>query len=158
MNFHQTWAIVSTLAHFINHEVHNGVWMQVDDGDRVEALTGLIGCAFLSALNALDRIEELKEDSAFRDLGLVMAIYLQFSQEATTTEYSNDDDTTDWQEAIVQYAAKAEIDIADQGIVGLESLIASCESEPIAGKATATRWNWTKTVSKVSIELSLPVD
>lgn len=45
--------------------------------NRVGGLTGLIGCAFLSTLNALDIIDQIKADSEFRDLGLVMAMYLK---------------------------------------------------------------------------------
>jgi hypothetical protein len=71
-NFHEAWAVVSALQKLLLHDIHDGIWMKVDDGKRVNDLTGLIGCAFLSTLNALDRIDQLKADSDFQDLGLVM--------------------------------------------------------------------------------------
>lgn len=145
------WAAISALGYFLNHDVHDGIWMEVSDRPRVIELAGLIGCAILSALNTLDRLEELKEDSAFRDLGIVMALFLKFSQDIPTGPiYINEGVETDWQEAIIQYAAKAGIEVTDQGVTNIEDLVDDCESTgvPISGKATASRWHWTKTVSE----------
>lgn len=83
------WAIIiSALGHFLKNDARDRVWMQVDDGDRVEALTGIIGYAFFAALHALDRIEELKKDPAY--LVLIMALQSQFSRNGMTTYYHSD--------------------------------------------------------------------
>lgn len=131
--------------------------MNVDDRyNRVGELTGLIGCAFLSTLNALERIDQLKPDSEFLDLGLVMALYLKFSMAASRSsiclEYKNNDTSVNWQQSILEYAAKFDIDLAEQDVPEIAELIASCESSgQSSGKATATRWNWLKTVSPLDV-------
>ena len=138
---------MAALGHFLMNDAHIA-WIAVDDGKRVNELTGLIGCALLTVLNAIDRIEQLKANSEFRDLGLVMALYLQFSREVECLSLSPTDNT-DWQEVLLQYAAKAEIDLSGQGVAGLDNTI-DLTREPLAGKPTATRWNWLKTVSPIS--------
>ena len=150
------WAAISALGHFLSHDVHREVWMHIavesrvnPFGGRVETLTSLIGCAILSALNALDRLDELKEDSAFRDLGLVMAMYLQFSLQAIDgTTHWNQGDEVDWQLAVIQYAANAGIKLTDQGVAGLEDIVKVYKRVPISGKVTASRWKWAESVSR----------
>lgn len=147
-NFHQAWAVVSALIHFLLHDVHGGIWTNVDDGKRVNDLTGLVGCAFLSTLNALDRVNQFNSNSDFHDLELVMALYLRFSMTAVSTVYTNNGTSVNWQCAIIELAARAKIELADQGVSEIEDLLAEYEILGLyPGKATATRWNWTKTVS-----------
>ena len=52
--------------------------LQCEDGQRVNVLVDLIGRAFLSGLETIDSAGELKSESRFPDLGLVMSIYLDW--------------------------------------------------------------------------------
>ena len=53
--------------------------INVDDGDRVDALVALMGRMFNTALHAIDRAGNLTKNFEFRDLGLVMTMYLEWS-------------------------------------------------------------------------------
>lgn len=131
--------------------------MMVDDGTRCERLNAMIGCVILTALNELDRIGQFKADSRFLDLGHVMALFLLWSKtpQSTLIEYplsSDDEDdgieaeTVDWQETLVAYAEKVKIDLADQGVAGVSSILDGVFAEPLEGKAKVERWKWTALV------------
>lgn len=156
-NYQQMWAVVSTLAHYLNRDL-SMPWMMVDDGDRCARLNALIGCMILTMLNELDRIGQLTSDSKFLDLSHVMALYLLWSTSAneTTIEFSELSDVddageepedVDWQEALVAYAEKINVNLAEQGVSGIQDALDGINAEPLDGKAKAERWKWTPLVS-----------
>jgi hypothetical protein len=51
------------------------------NSEKTCELVGLIGCALLTALSAIDRIGQLKPDSRFLDLALVIGYYLELSHD-----------------------------------------------------------------------------
>ena len=154
-NYQQMWAVATTLANYVNRDA-SMPYMMVDDGEKCERLNAMIGCVVLTALNELDRIEQLSKDSKFRDLGHVMALYLLFSKthETTEIEYPALDldgdgeaaDTVDWQDALVAYAEKAGIDLLDQGVSGIDEVLAEVTGYTDIGKAKVERWKWTELV------------
>ena len=73
------WAVVATLGHWMLGPDICQTMLQVDDGERIVTLISVFGCLLLTALDAVDRAGKLKSDSEFRDLGLVMSIYLEWS-------------------------------------------------------------------------------
>ena len=75
------WAIMATLGLWLNFEDALDPWIGIDDGPRMDALVGLLGRAFLCSLDAIHQPDQLKTESDFRDLGLVMSLWLQWSND-----------------------------------------------------------------------------
>ncbi|ORY60957.1 uncharacterized protein BCR38DRAFT_412060 [Pseudomassariella vexata] len=103
----QLWAAVAAIAHWLYLE-EPGPWMAIDDGDRMNATVGLIGKAFVSALNDLDRSGMLKSDSATKVRGLVMSVCLEWLE--GLDDYGVDEELA-WRKEIVVYAKKADINL-----------------------------------------------
>ena len=84
----------------------------------------------MSTLDAVQRVGELHKESKFKDLGLVMALFAEYSLSTpdygleTTWEETFDDGEfederqRDWHETIVAYAKKADIDLKNVGVSG----------------------------------------
>ncbi|KXS95531.1 hypothetical protein AC578_6980 [Pseudocercospora eumusae] len=149
-NVHQMWANIATLGHFLNSKVHESAWLEMEDRARVESLCGLIGCAILTALNHLDRIGQLAYDSAFQDLGLIMALYIRFSYDASSTVFKENGQDVNWQDMILAYAYKADIDLSNQGVAGVGDALDPRNSDVdlLDSNVTASRWGWSKVLAK----------
>ena len=124
----------------------------VDDGARVNALVELMSRAFLTALQAVDRANELKKDSKLLDLGLVMTVWLEWS--FGLSDYGlGEDGEMDWREHVVAYAQKAGIDLRTAGCNSMNRVLNSLEEkledeiQDIGPAGKADRWGWKKTVS-----------
>ena len=153
-SLHAMWAPIAMLGYWLN----NGNMMDmtmVDDGDRVYHLVYLMGNALLAALHAIDRAGKLTKDSEFRDLGLVMNMYLKWSHgwddyDEEDSEYSDedvDDEKAPWRANVVAYAKKAGIDLKTVGCAVTDELTEVEDAEPLEKCKKADRWNWKKIVS-----------
>jgi len=128
----------------------------MDDGKRWSNTTYLIGTAFLEALNTLDQAKKLtpsSPESTYKDIGLVMSLYLNFGLEA-----SNADGTEAvWRKNVIAYAKKAGIDLVEEGCCGMREKLDSYKEKygdikalKDAGKGqTNIRWKWKKSVSNI---------
>lgn len=68
------WATLAALGHCSGFD-NSAVLMKaigIDGGPRACQLAGLMGCAFLTCLDFIERMGWLKPDSEILDLGLVM--------------------------------------------------------------------------------------
>ena len=120
----------------------------MDDGDLFIETMGLIGLSFVAMLNELDRADLLKADSRIRDLGLVMASYIRWSDSWKEFAPGEDEDEMDWPEGVVAYAKKAGIDLENVGVYGVKDRLTEIGTvEPLEGDAKADRWGWKKKVS-----------
>ncbi|KXT18649.1 hypothetical protein AC579_9823 [Pseudocercospora musae] len=148
-NVHQMWANIATLGHFLNSGVHESAWLDSEDRARVESLCGVIGCAILTALNHLDRIGQLAYDSAFQDLGLIMALYIRFSHDASSTVFNENGQDVNWQDMILAYAYKADIDLSNQGVAGVGDALdpRNRDVDLLDCNVTASRWAWSKVLA-----------
>ncbi|KAH8655315.1 hypothetical protein BX600DRAFT_515146 [Xylariales sp. PMI_506] len=105
------WISVSGTVHWLLKEDLDPL-MGIDDGYRLNEIAVLIGRAFLTTLNELDRANKFKSGSSIRDLALVMSLDLQWYGEM---EGLPGDDDLDWPKQIVAYAKKAGFDFSSQG-------------------------------------------
>lgn len=120
----------------------------MDDGDLFIETMGLIGLSFVAMLNELDRADLLKADSRIKDLGLVMASYIRWSDSWKEFAPGEDEDEMDWPEGVVAYAKKAGIDLENVGVYGVKDRLTEIGTvEPLEGDAKADRWGWKKKVS-----------
>ncbi|WPA98534.1 uncharacterized protein RHO25_003146 [Cercospora beticola] len=109
------------------------MWLCADDGDRVQLLSDLVGRTILTALDAVQQVGQLKKDSVFKDLGVVMASFFSApSAEWADIELVLDDvSETNWREAIVAYALKADIDLHHVGVADVEGTLGKELPRPI---------------------------
>jgi hypothetical protein len=136
-----------------------------EDGEHVRDCYGLIGCAIMSALNALDIAGELKSDSKFKDLALVISYFLAWSEDMEAYGIEEDEsgdkkgewyedvdpdeaektlDKTggfDWRKQVVAYAKKAGVDPA-KGVYDTEKLFKKYDMDKDTKKPWQGRWRW----------------
>lgn len=130
--------------------------LDVDDGVRVAETIQLIGKAFISMLNSLDRASQLKPDSEFRDLPLVMALYLKFANDYNDedmTHLVNNEESAKWPLKIVKYAQDNNIDLVGSGLAGvgkqLDTLKVQVSKQKAWNKPSPDRWGFKRAVSLV---------
>jgi hypothetical protein len=139
------WAPIAMLGRWLCHDNLDEMTM-VDDAERVFELIKLMGYAFLTALHSLDRAGKLTKDSKFRDLGLVMTLYLKWSMGAG--DDAGDDDPVSWRAHVVGYAKKAGIDLRTVGCLSMERELREVEhAQALKNSTKVDRWDWKKIVS-----------
>lgn len=112
----------------------------MDDGDLFNDTVGMIELMFVTMLNELDLANLLKHNSRIKDLGLVMACYIQWSDAGESG--------SEFPQQIIAYAKKAGIDLGNVGLYGMKEKLEEYEKvEPLSGNAKADRWAWKKKVS-----------
>ena len=145
------WAVMSMLGHWVKQTATMGEILMtiigVDDGARASQLMGLFGCAFLTVLDVVDRAGKLNKESEFRDLGLVMSIYLDWA--SGLEDYGIDDDDLSWRKNVVAYAKKANIDLATVGCHGTAKNLEKYKKvHALKAASKADIWGWKKAVSQ----------
>ncbi|USP81136.1 hypothetical protein yc1106_08410 [Curvularia clavata] len=104
------WVIISAVGLWINQEDHLGCFMSSDDGEGVGELIGVIGCALLTVLAAIERAGELRPTSCFLDLAIVIGYYLECSYDLPA--YGFEGKIVRWRKHAVEYFKKANLDPA----------------------------------------------
>ncbi|KAK5128308.1 hypothetical protein LTR85_002975 [Meristemomyces frigidus] len=137
------WAPLATLGHYVStNDV--STFQMMDDGERTCQLIGLIGCAFVTMLDTLDNEGELKASSQYRDLGLVISLFLKWSsgQEA----YGIDDEQLEWRPLLIAYAKKAGIDLKAVGCDDIGEILEENvdDSEAKIPTSKGERYKWAK--------------
>jgi hypothetical protein len=124
-----------------------------DDGDRVNMLHGLMGCAAATALELIDREGQLKADFELRDLGLVISLWLKFGE--GKEDYGMDEEMFEWRSVLIAYADKAGIDLVKTGCGGTKELEEKYRHTKLkldgGKKVKADRWDWAKTVCLLTV-------
>lgn len=144
------WATLAALGHWF-HMGDEPVmqFIGVDDGGRAIDLTFLLGSAFLTTLDAMERMGWLKPGSEMRDLGLVMSMWLQWSFGLPDYGIEGDDGKITWRKDIIAYAKRGNIDLKASGHSGIEKRLKEFEDvEPLQGAAKVGRWEWPSKVSE----------
>lgn len=133
----------------------------MDDGERWATTTHLIGLAFLETLNCLDQAKKLtptSPEATFKDLGLVMSLYLVWGLEIEGMG-ADEEEQSDWRKQVIAYAKKAGIDLVEEGCFGMSETLETYKKSygNIAALKDATkgqtnmRWKWRKFVSIIFI-------
>jgi hypothetical protein len=151
------WILVAGLGHWLLRG-EAGMAACADDGDRVNELTGLVGCALLTALHSLDVAGKLTNNSDIRDLGLVMSLYLHW----TTIWGDMDEEELEWRKKVVGYAKKAGIDLEQAGCASMKTILKEFERvRPITvvpKNMPRDRWAWKRKLSRYRQMNGLAVD
>lgn len=138
----RTWACISALALWLN-EVHMGPFVGNENGAKVKALSGLMGSALLRALAAVDHADELKADSTFIDIPLVISSFLEWSSDLP--DYDIDGEAVAWRSHAASYFRKGKL-AADKGSAGTEKLVEKANPSDESGlpeKTDKDPWKWT---------------
>lgn len=155
------WASLATLSHWLS-QPQNDAFIRMDDGERCCKLVGLLGSAFVTMLDTIDKENQLRPDGDIKDLGLVMSLFLKFAdglQDYGIEDHDDDPDDPDggkvlkWRRFTVAFARKGGIDLVATGCAGtgqtLEESYEDVAAEEVKGAAEYV--NWTKTVSQHSV-------
>ncbi|KAK5726121.1 hypothetical protein LTR17_013023 [Elasticomyces elasticus] len=146
----QMWCIVSAVAHWLNGQTMFGdsvvsILVRTDDCDGICDRIRVAGCMFLTTLDAIDHVGQLKQRTRFRDFGLVCSLWLEWSW-ALENYGIGDNGECAWRKNIVAYAKKAHINLAKTGVVGGDCSFAlksykNVKSQKRDGKGFG-RWHW----------------
>ncbi|KAK3658006.1 hypothetical protein LTR56_000786 [Elasticomyces elasticus] len=149
-DINQMWIIASAVAHWRSSEDTNMILIS-GDGDTATPRVEACGRMFLTALEAVEREGELKTDSRFRDLGLVMSLSLKWS--ADLLQYGmSEEGQCDWRRDVVAYAKTAGVDLAGTwaSAEARKAIEEFKDVEPVqAGDAEATQWQWPETFKEL---------
>lgn len=107
-------------------------------------MLGLVGHALLRGLAALDFADELKPDTEFVDIPIVITSLLAFSQ--SLPEYGLEDEAVKWRPHAAAYFKKGKFSI-EKGISATERILQSAKggSEAELPKNTVKDpWGWSK--------------
>ena len=115
----------------------------IDDGEGTESTIGLIGCALLSVIEAIEHAGELRPESKFRDLALVMSLYLAFAENARAI-FCWEEMTRS--ERVVGYAKKGGLDLEARGRHGTKSILEGLGDVAPIQQRKVGMWMWSANV------------
>jgi hypothetical protein len=98
-----------------------------DDSEKTCELIGLIGCALLTVLSAIDRAGELNPNSRFLDLALVIGYYLELSHDLPA--YGIEGSCVCWRKEAVLIFKKAKLD-PTKGLFDTDRRLKDLENAP----------------------------
>ncbi|KAF1942002.1 hypothetical protein EJ02DRAFT_376613 [Clathrospora elynae] len=104
----EMWIVISAVGLWLNSEEHIGALIANEDGETICELIGLLGCALLTALAAIEHAGELDFNSRFLDLALVIAYYLELSHDLPA--YGIEGKSVAWRKEAVKYFKKGNLD------------------------------------------------
>lgn len=104
------WVIISAVGLWFNTNDHFERLTMSEDGESVSQLLGVMGCAVVTVLAAIERAGELKPDSRFLDLALVIGYYVDFCYDLPA--YGFEGEAVTWRKHAVEYFKKANLDPA----------------------------------------------
>ncbi|KAJ4340781.1 hypothetical protein N0V95_007389 [Ascochyta clinopodiicola] len=138
-----TWSIVSALSLWMS-EVDLGPLMGNEDVEKTQAIFGLVGWALLRGLASLDFAEELKPDTNFPDIPIVITSLLEFSSDLP--EYGIEEEAVEWRPHAATYFKKGNFS-PEKGLSNTEKILESAaggsEGE-LAKKTDKDPWGWNK--------------
>ncbi|KAF1968411.1 hypothetical protein BU23DRAFT_558647 [Bimuria novae-zelandiae CBS 107.79] len=135
-----SWAVISAMALWLNAG-EGSDYMMNDDGDRVVEISALVGIALLTALAMVETSGELKTDSKFLDLGIVITSFLRWAEDHE--DAGIEDDAVAWREHAVAYYERSGLGV-EKGVSGTAELLKKFrDTSPPAPKERQDPWGWT---------------
>lgn len=135
-NLKEMWIWIVALGHWMNIAELQPLYM-IDDGDRFEKTLDLVARSLLSMLDALDRADELKSSSEFKDIGIVIGLFNQIA-ETFADNYPHE-----LNENALMYAVEKGIDVST--VYGTTEKLETIEYDvPSWPAVAADRWSFTK--------------
>lgn len=104
------WVIVSAVGFWFNLDDNFGCFTGSEDGYSVRQLVAVMGSAVLTVLAAIEKAGELKPDSRFLDLALVIGYYLEFCHDLPA--YGCEGESVMWCKHLIEYFKKGNLDPA----------------------------------------------
>jgi len=144
------WSVVSAVGLWLNEEDHIGPLIGNEDGKTTCELFGLLGCALLTVLAAIEAAGELKPDSRFLDLTLGIAYYLELSHDLPA--YGIEGECIAWRNEAVNYFKKGKLD-PEKGIFATKLRL-----EKLAKVTTGTTALETSAGSSAANPVMIPED
>lgn len=102
------WSVISAVGLWLNEEERVDALINNEDGETTCDVIGLMGCALLTVLAAIEAAGELKPDSRFLDLTIVISYYLELSHDLPA--YGIDGESVSWRKEAVSYFKKGQLD------------------------------------------------
>ncbi|KAI4702448.1 hypothetical protein J4E81_002811 [Alternaria sp. BMP 2799] len=102
------WSVISAVGLWLNENEHITALINNEDGDTTCEIIGLMGCALLTVLAAIEAAGELKPDSRFLDLAIVIAYYLELSHDLPA--FGIEGQCVSWRKEAVNYFKKGILD------------------------------------------------
>ncbi|KAF1851941.1 uncharacterized protein K460DRAFT_373832 [Cucurbitaria berberidis CBS 394.84] len=121
------WAVMSAMGLWLNTSDHITALISNEDGERTCELIGLVGCALLTVLSAIDRAGGLKPNARFLDLPLVIAYYLEVSHDLPA--YGIEGECVSWRKEAVALFKKGELD-PNKALFGTANRLEQLENAP----------------------------
>ncbi|KAH6618862.1 hypothetical protein C7974DRAFT_427094 [Boeremia exigua] len=142
----RTWAIVSALSLWLN-EVNQRPLMGNENGEKTQAIIELIGYTLLRGLAALDFEGQVKPDTDFLDVPIVITSLLEFSD--SLEDYGIDAEALEWRPHAAAYFKKGGFAI-EKGVFAAKKVLESANggSEASLAKKGKDPWGWDKLVKK----------
>ncbi|KAF2190753.1 hypothetical protein K469DRAFT_697983 [Zopfia rhizophila CBS 207.26] len=151
-SLHRMWAVISALGIWIN-QIDMTIWSLNGYAEKTYATVRMVGCTILTALNALDLAGELKSDSKFLDLGLVMSEFLNWADGLEGIGIEDED--LKWRRHVVAYFRKAGIHPSN-GVCGTSELLKRYNSRKDTKEAKNNRWDWDSEFNKYRKDYGTP--
>jgi hypothetical protein len=148
------------------------LYASVDTATPVYATAKLIGRLFLTMLANLKSKKQLSDKSEVKNLGVIMALYLQLAADLRAHDVLEEDDDeedgdkdseddvsveyneTSWDSYVLAYAKKYKITL--KGPQNLDKLTADCDDEVELPKATKDPWRWSNAFVEYVRECGIP--
>ncbi|KAF9734850.1 hypothetical protein PMIN01_07753 [Paraphaeosphaeria minitans] len=137
------WAALSSMVLWLT-EGPGTDYIMNDDGERTEEISALTGTALLSGLASIEEAGELKADSKFLDLGIVITSFLFWAKDHE--RYGIEDESVAWRAPAVAYFDRSGFGF-DKGISGTEDLLKKFRGNrrySTSGKIGGTKHDITK--------------
>lgn len=121
-----------------------------EDGEKVQALAGIMGYALLCALAAVYHVDEMKADTEFLDLSLVITYFLEWSSDLP--DYGIEGKSVEWRPHAAAYFNKAKFE-ASKGVAGTKELLEKAkpsDESKLPKKTEKDPWVWAKRLKDYS--------
>ncbi|OIW26346.1 hypothetical protein CONLIGDRAFT_469830 [Coniochaeta ligniaria NRRL 30616] len=137
-NWKEQWVVCQTIVWFLLDHASAPMTM-IDDGSKLDATVQLAARVFLSMLASLESKKLLSDTSEVKDLGLVMALYMQMAKQYRTdfSLLEGDDQICHFDNYILTYANKFGIPLV--GPADIDDIAAGCDGTVKLPAVTAAK-------------------